>query len=144
MITWWMYAIFASLIWGVHYNLVAKSMTIASPITIYAIPNILLFITLPFWYKILIKDFHSIMASGWDMKVTVVIQMFTCILGTIAAYQAIHSSNATMASLIEITYPIFVAIFAILIFNENHFTWPIAFGGGLIMSGVGVLIYFNG
>lgn len=144
MITWWMYAIFASLIWGIHYNLIAKAMTVASPITIYALPNIILIASLPLWYKVIINDVQSVMASSGEVKAAVGAIMFTSILGTVAAYKAIHTSNATIASLIEITYPVFVAIFAALLFHENHLNWPIAIGGTMIMLGTGVIIYFHG
>lgn len=144
MITWWMYAVFAALMWGVHYNLIAKAMTAASPFTIYAIPNVILIASLPLWYKVLVSDFHSIMAAPNDVRASVVAIMFTSIIGTVAAYKAIHTSNATVASLIEITYPIFVAIFAAIMFQENHLNWPIAIGGMLILLGTGVIIYFHG
>ena len=144
MIAWWMYALFGALIWGAHYNLIAKAMTVASPLTIYTIPNILLFISLPFWYKTLAEDVQAILASDWDIKATVLAMMFTSILGTVAVYKAIHTSNATLASLIEITYPVFVALFAMVFFHQNHFTWPVALGGLLIMTGTGVIIYFHG
>ena len=144
MITWWMYAVFAALIWGVHYNLIAKAMTAASPFTIYAIPNVILIASLPLWYKVLVNDFHNVMAASTEVKASVAAIMFTSILGTVAAYKAIHSSNATVASLIEITYPIFVAVFAAVLFHENHMNWPIAIGGTLIMLGTGVIIYFHG
>jgi len=144
MITWWMYAIFASLVWGVHFNFIAKAMTISSPITIYALPSALLVVSLPFWYKTLVSDIQSMLSSSWDMKLTVGAIMFTSVLGTVAAYKAIHASNATIASLIEITYPLFVALFAMILFRENHLTWPVGVGGLLIMAGTSVIIYFHG
>ena len=144
MITWWMYAVLASLVWGIHYNLIAKAMTVASPFTIYAIPNIILIGSLPLWYKVIVNDFHSVMNASGEIKAAIGAIMFTSIIGTVAAYKAIHSSNATIASLIEITYPVFVAIFAAVLFHENHLNWPIAIGGTLIMIGTGVIIYFHG
>lgn len=144
MITWWMYAIFASLVWGLHFNFIAKAMTVASPITVYALPSFLLALALPLWYKTLAGDLQRIWSLDWNDKSIIGATMITSILGTVAAYKAIHSSNATIASLIEITYPIFVAIFAMLLFHENHLNWPIVFGGSLIMAGTGVIIYFHG
>ena len=84
------------------------------------------------------------MSATADIKASVGAIMFTSILGTVAAYKAIHSSNATVASLIEITYPLFVAICAIVLFQENHLSWSIAIGGTLILLGTGVIIYFHG
>lgn len=140
--TWWMYALLGAMTWGVHYNLVAKSMTVASPWTIYFIPNILLLISLPFWYKVLAEDIQNIIAASTEVRVSVAMMMFTSILGTVAVYKAIHMSNATFASLIEIAYPIFVAIFAYVIFRENHLSWEVALGGTFIMIGT-ILVIFN-
>ena len=140
--TWWMYALLGALTWGVHYNLIAKSMTEASPLTIYFIPNILLLITLPFWYKTVISDIQNLLTTSNEVRVSVVLMMFTSILGTVAVYKAIHMSNATYASLIEIAYPIFVALFAYLIFKENHLTWEVMLGGAFILVGT-ILVIIN-
>jgi drug/metabolite transporter (DMT)-like permease len=56
---------------------------------------------------------------------------------------AIGEKNATLASLIEISYPFFVAVFAWLFFRETQFTWPTVFGGVLILSGVAVVFFSN-
>jgi len=29
---WWIYASIAALVWGLHYNLIAKTLTVASPV----------------------------------------------------------------------------------------------------------------
>lgn len=141
--TWWMYALLGAMTWGVHYNLVAKSMTEASPWTIYFIPNLLLLISLPFWYKTLLGDIQNLIAASNEVRISVIAMMFTSILGTVAVYKAIHMSNATVASLIEIAYPIFVALFAYIIFRESHLTWEVALGGSLILVGT-ILVIING
>ncbi len=139
-----MYALFGAVVWGIHYNLISKAMTVASPMTVYAIPNVLLIASLPFWYKLLVADVQSILAAPGEIKAAVGAMMVTSILGSVVVYKAVHMSNATLASLIEITYPIFVAIFGIILFQQNHLSWPIVVGGLLIMTGTGVIIYFNG
>ena len=139
--TWWLWAVAAAVIWGFHYNIVAKSLTAASPITVYFLPNIILMITLPWWYKTLVKDYHSIMAATTEVRVSVAVVMFTSIIASVAVYKAIHGSNATLASLIEISYPVFVALFAIVMFKENHLDWSTIVGGLLVLSGTGLIIY---
>jgi drug/metabolite transporter (DMT)-like permease len=141
--TWWMYATLAAMIWGVHYPLVGKALTTISPITVYFIPSIVLFAFLPFYYKTLISDYHSLMAGDVSVKISAFALMFTSIAASLLLYKAIYGSNATVASLIEITYPVFVALFAFIIFNENHLTWNVAAGGMLIMAGTGLIIYNN-
>lgn len=143
-VAWYVYALMGAIIWGLHYPLIGKVLSVASPLTIYTIPNILLFITLPFWYKVLIEDIQNIVAAPTAIKASVVALMFTSILGTIAVYKAVHTSNATLASLIEITYPIFVALISTYLFHQDHVTLPVGIGGGLILLGTSIIIYFHG
>lgn len=142
--TWWLWALTAALVWGFHYNIVAKSLTVASPITVYFLPNILLMLALPWWYQTLVKDYHSIMAASVEIKSSIVVVMFTSIIASVAVYKAIHGSNATLASLIEISYPVFVALFAIIVFKENHLDWSTVLGGLLILTGTALIIYKHG
>ena len=141
-IAWWGWALIASVVWGVHYNLIGKALTVASPITLYWLPSILLIAALPFYYKILVEDYYKIIAATADVKVSVVVMIFTSIIASLALYKAVAGSNATIASLIEISYPVFVALFAYLIFGENHLTsWHFVVGGMLILVGTGLVIY---
>jgi drug/metabolite transporter (DMT)-like permease len=63
--------------------------------------------------------------------------------GGLAIFKAIDSKNATLASLIEVSYPFFVAVFAWLFFRETQFNWPTVLGGGLILAGVAVVYLGN-
>lgn len=63
--------------------------------------------------------------------------------GGLAIFKAIDSRNATLASLIEVSYPFFVAVFAWLFFRETQFNWPTVLGGCLILSGVAVVYLGN-
>jgi len=141
--SWFLYAFTAAILWGVHYNIVGKSLTVMSPITVYFIPNIILIATLPLYYKTLINDYQSLMVADTSVKLSTIGVMFTSIAASILLYKAIHGSNATLASLIEITYPIFVALFAFILFKENHMNWSVVFGGLLIMAGTALIIYNN-
>jgi len=142
-VSWFLYAFTAAILWGVHYNIVGKSLTVMSPITVYFIPNIILIATLPFYYKTLVTDYQSLMVADTTVKLSTVGVMFTSIAASILLYKAIHGSNATLASLIEITYPIFVALFAFILFKENHMNWSVVFGGLLIMAGTILIVYNN-
>ena len=63
--------------------------------------------------------------------------------GGLAIFKAIDSKNATLASLIEVSYPFFVALFAWLFFRETQFNWPTVVGGALILGGVAVVFLGN-
>lgn len=56
---------------------------------------------------------------------------------------AIGEKNATLASLIEISYPFFVALFAWLFFREVQVSVPTIVGGLMILGGVTVVFLSN-
>lgn len=56
---------------------------------------------------------------------------------------AIKSKNATVASLIEITYPIFVIIFSFIFFRSVHINRQTAIGGTLILWWIALVYIFN-
>jgi drug/metabolite transporter (DMT)-like permease len=63
--------------------------------------------------------------------------------GALLIYMAIGEKNATLASLIEISYPFFVAVFAWVFFRDMQFNLATIFGGILILSGVAVVFLGN-
>ncbi|MBN8709047.1 MAG: hypothetical protein BGO12_23255 [Verrucomicrobia bacterium 61-8] len=72
-----------------------------------------------------------------------VLSIVTSCIGGLCIYHAIGGRNATVASLIEISYPLFVALFAWLFFRELQMNWQTMLGGLLILSGVGVVFLAN-
>lgn len=61
-------------------------------------------------------------------------------LGAYLTYAAMSAKNPTLASLIEISYPIFVVVFAWLFFREMQLNAMTLFGGLLVLAGVSVII----
>ena len=58
-------------------------------------------------------------------------------------FQAISDKNATLASLIEISYPVFVALFAWLLFRQVHLNASVLVGALLVFAGVAVIVLNN-
>ena len=56
---------------------------------------------------------------------------------------AVRGRNATLASLIEISYPVFVALFAWLLFREIHVNASVVVGGLLVFAGVCLIVWNN-
>jgi drug/metabolite transporter (DMT)-like permease len=55
---------------------------------------------------------------------------------------SIQGKNATLAGLIEITYPLFIALFAYFAFGEAQLSLASALGGTLIFAGVATIYFF--
>ena len=77
------------------------------------------------------------------MLILVIVSVVGSLLGNLLIMSGISSSNATVASIVEITYPIFVVLVGYLIFGEGHLSLPIMGGGLLIFLGV-TIIYWKG
>jgi drug/metabolite transporter (DMT)-like permease len=56
---------------------------------------------------------------------------------------SINAKNATMAAMIEITYPLFTALFAWLLFRQVQMSAGTLAGAALILSGVACIYYFG-
>jgi drug/metabolite transporter (DMT)-like permease len=61
-------------------------------------------------------------------------------LGAYLTYVAMGAKNPTLASLIEISYPFFVVLFAWLFFREMQLNVMTLCGGILVLAGVAVIL----
>jgi drug/metabolite transporter (DMT)-like permease len=61
-------------------------------------------------------------------------------LGAYLTYAAMGAKNPTLVSLIEISYPIFVVLFAWIFFGEMQLNPVTLCGGMLVLAGVAVII----
>jgi len=62
-------------------------------------------------------------------------------IGAFAILSGVAIKNATAVSAVEISYPLFVALFAWLFFREVQITPALVLGGALIFSGLGVILW---
>ena len=67
------------------------------------------------------------------------LQALIFVLASIFIVISIQNKNATVAGLIELTYPIFTILFTWYFFNENHINSSIIIGGGFIAIGVVII-----
>ena len=140
---WYITALGAALVWGIHYPLVGyalKKISIIGVLFLTLIP--LIFIT-PFFINNLIHDYRVFTSLETTAKLTIITIGLTSILGAILLFLSIESKNATLASLIEITYPIFVALFSFFLFKHTHFNSSVILGGIMVIAGAGIIILNN-
>lgn len=142
-IPWYMAALGAALTWGIHYPLVGFAMQRISLFGTLLITILPVIFVAPFFAGQLNTDMQTFRglpaAEQWMISIT----GLTSIAGTAFVFLAISSKNATLASLIEITYPVFVAVFSYLIFRHVHINASVILGGLLVVLGAGLIIYNN-
>ncbi len=140
---WYVTAIGAALVWGVHYPLVdhaLKKLSLVSVLLLTALPIVVLAL---FFHRTLAADYAVWTTLDTGPRIRVLALALTSLLGSVLLFLSIASKNATLASLIEISYPVFVALFAWLLFRELHINTSVIIGGLLVFAGVVMIIWNN-
>ena len=142
-IPWYVTALGAALIWGIHYPLVdfaLKRISVFSVLLLTVLPILLL---TPVFLRDLAHDLNAVRSLSVMEQGTIAAISLTSLLGAVLLYLSIAGKNATLASLIEITYPIFVVFFGYIMFRHLHLNASVVVGGLLVIAGAGLIIYNN-
>lgn len=140
-VPWYLTALAAAVVWGIHYPLLDHALKRVS------LPTVLLLTALPmvligaFFHRQIAQDWSVVRTLPTAEQIAIATIMLTSSIASILLFLSIGAKNATLASLIEVTYPLFVALFAFLLFREVALSPPIIFGAALIFVGVGVVIF---
>jgi drug/metabolite transporter (DMT)-like permease len=141
---WALYAIVAAILWGVDYALTEKALqSIRFPV--------LLCIELFFGFLTMLgiaifsgsykTDLTGLLSSTRTMSLVVAIVVAFNIANMFIVL-SIGDKNATVSGFIEISYPLFIALFSWLFFRENNLSAGAVLGGIFVLAGVS-LIYFS-
>jgi len=141
---WILFAFGASLFWGMSYVLseeIYKQISVFTSLSIMSFAVFILTLIVTCITGDLKPDLIEIVYSK---------RLMWYVLGGIMALFAaelfigfsITSKNATLAGLIEISYPIFIAIFGYILF-KNSVTTGTIIGSIIIFTGVFVIYYAN-
>ena len=132
-----------TLAWGVHYPLVGFALQRLSLFGVLLISIIPMLLLVPFFAGQLGDDVRTFRGLPMTEQWMISVLGFTSLAGAVFVFLAIGSKNATLASLIEITYPVFVALFSYLMFRHVHINASVVLGGLLVIAGAGLIIYNN-
>ncbi len=140
---WYVAALGAAVVWGIHYPLVDFALKRLSLMMVLVLTALPLLLIAPFYSRTLAADLAAFRALPWDERLPILAIAFTSLAGAVLLFLSISSKNATLAALIEISYPVFVALFAWLLFREVHITPATAIGAALVFAGVVLIIWHN-
>ncbi len=143
---WIIYALSAAIIWGISYaasgRVIERGLTPLSFFFSYALFGTLSAgAILAFTGKLGTLP-GEVRGLGGDF-VWFTVAVVTSVAGALLIYMAIGEKNATLASLIEISYPLFVAFFAWAFFREVQINLATVLGGAMILGGVAVVFLSN-
>ena len=143
---WLVYALSAAVIWGISYaasgRVIEKGVSPLSFFFVYALAGAIggaAALALTGRFAAVPQELRGL-GSDWIWYVVAII---SSTVGAILIYMAIGEKNATLASLIEISYPLFVAFFAWLFFRETQLNLPTLGGAAMILAGVGIVFLNN-
>ena len=137
---WYVIALAAAVMWGLHYPLVGNALKKISPLSVLLLTSIPVFLLLPFFLRTLRADYDVLRGMEWGPKLVILALSVTSLLGTLLLYVSIEKKNATLASLIEISYPVFVVFFSYLLFRHMHVNPGVILGALLVFTGVTLII----
>ena len=140
---WFIYASGAAILWGLQYATIEQLLkTIPTPLltltytVALALTNLSVFMC--FRFELGLDQFRSYW-TGRNLLLFGLVVVVGC-ASTLLIFAAIAEGNATKASIIEITYPLFVTIFALLLYQEHTLNRQTLIGGLVILSGVVIVL----
>jgi uncharacterized membrane protein len=142
---WLFYALASSVIWGINYLFYEKILQRISISTLYFIDLIVgatVFLLFALFSNSFAKDL-SLIQNTKSLQLLILSSVITSVLANLFIALAIQSKNATLSTLIEISYPLFIILFAWLLFKENTLNTSVFIGGGFIFTGIIIIYLFN-
>ena len=140
---WMVYALGAAMLWGASYAasgpVLRSGMT---PVVFYFCYS--LFGVLAAACMLLFRGEGNLVVSqisglrahmGW-----LLFSLLAAALGGVMTYMAIGEKNATLACLLEISYPMFVVLFTWLFFREVQLNVMTFVGAMLVISGIALIL----
>lgn len=142
---WIILAIFASIVWGFDYVFAEKVIKKISVTSFMSVQLLFAFLVtaLVAWFTGSVKKDLIVISSSKQLLLFLTLGALAFTAGNFFILSSINSKNATLAGMIEISYPLFIALLAYLLFKENQINLGTAAGGLLIFLGVFVIYYFN-
>ena len=140
---WYATALAAAVVWGVHYPLIDFALRRISPFSVLVLTVVGVVALMPWFAPELAQDAATLKRLPWRERLPIAAIALTSVVGSLLLFISIGAKNATLASLIEISYPVFVALFAYLLFREWHFNAGVAAGAVLVFAGVALIARFG-
>ena len=139
---WIVLALSASVLWGLGYALSEKVLNTGLH------PSILMLLTAIITFPIFIflafyldqfKSGMAIMSSNPKILGMMLINAVCIVVGSYLILLAINMKNATLVNVIELTYPLFTALFAYFLLKEMQFNQWTFIGAGFVVVGISII-----
>ena len=131
-----LFAVLASVLWGVSYTVEERVLRSADPLTVILCHSILsVAVLLPLWFYLNQKGEALQVISNDPQWPRWLLGAFAVgLAANFCIFTSIKLAGSEIAAALEISYPIFTAIFAMILFGRQP-TKELLFGGLLIFVG---------
>ena len=140
---WFVLSLIAALFWGLNYvsaeRLLGK-ISAFTLVTLELLGTLVAMLILGIARGSFLTDARTI-SNDHTLWAFLVLSVGSFALGNLAIVLSVAAKNATLAGLVEISYPLFIVLFSWLLLGTTHLTRPVLLGAALILAGVTV-IYF--
>lgn len=136
----YLYAIGAAVLWGLLYTIDGKILSKMSPMNLLFVQSLLIgLVALPF---VAFGNGTENLAKNRAMWPLIALTALLAVISNFWILKSIKIIGPTNASLFEISYPFFVAIFSAMLFG-THFGLPTIAGGIIIFLGSVIVIRYG-
>jgi drug/metabolite transporter (DMT)-like permease len=141
--SWFWLALIAAALWGLGYTLNQATLKYFNPYELLFFESVIIFaaFTLYFWAYGDFKHFLSKLGS-WKLLSMISASSIIYIIASSLILISIKSSNASLAAIIESSYPLFTVIFAFIFLGEIQLSWSAIIGFILVLTGI-IIIKIN-
>jgi drug/metabolite transporter (DMT)-like permease len=143
---WFVYALSASVLWGISYAASGRAIERGVPPLVFFTVYAGVAMTMGLAALVVSGKLDTLTRLGETLGgdlFWLIVAVLASAVGTLMIYLAIGDKNATLASLVEISYPVFVALFSWLFFRAVQFNGWTLVGAALVLSGVAVVFLAN-
>jgi len=141
--TWWSYALLSAACWGMQYLLLETlfgRVEFAAAFSFLSLANgvtvaLIMFVIYP-------RQDWSQLWESWPVAGLVVLYLAFGTGAYVFNAYAIHQKNATLASLLEIAYPVFIILFTAIFLRKVHLNL-MGFAGAFLIVGGSVLVVLS-
>jgi drug/metabolite transporter (DMT)-like permease len=135
------FAFGAALTWGLVYTVDQKILTELSPVTLLFIQAVVTVLVLAPFVFVQHEAFESVRSLSRPTMYFLFASLVLTVCANVLIFYSIQHLGASTAALLEITYPLFVVFFVLVLFGTAPNVY-VLLGGGLILIGAMLVSYF--
>lgn len=140
---WFFLALATAVLWGIGYAVTEKFLHNGVSPAFFMAVTALISVPFYFWwayYTGTLSSSYKVFQNNVNDTALLLFISLVFVAANVMVLTSVQLKNATLASLIEITYPVFTVLFTWLILQKFHLNLYSIVGGLLIFSGI-ALIY---